>query len=72
MSVSIRLSRFGAKKLPFFKIVAQTTRSKNDGKSLDILGWWNPGKNEKKINKDKFSEWVKKGAIVTHAVKKLL
>jgi len=71
MSVSIRLSRLGAKKLPFYRVVAQTTRSKRDGKSLDVLGWWNPIKKEFSIDKERFSQWIKKGAIVTGAVKKL-
>lgn len=72
MSVSIKLARFGAKKAPFYRIVAQTTRSKRDGKSLDMIGWWNPLKNEKNIDKKLLSSWVKKGAIVTPAVKKLI
>lgn len=72
MSVSIKLSMFGAKKAPFYRIVAQTTRSKRDGKSLDILGWWNPRKDEKEIDKKKLDEWVKKGAIMTQAVKNLV
>lgn len=72
MSVSIKLSRFGSKGSPFYKIVAQTTRSKRDGKSLDVLGWWNPEKDEKELDKKKLDEWVKKGAIVTEAVKNIV
>lgn len=72
MSVSIKLSRYGAKKSSFYRIVAQTTRSKRDGKSLDIIGWWNPIKKTKEINKEKLSEWIKKGAIVTLGAKKVL
>ncbi len=72
MSVSIKLSRFGAKKALFFRIVAQTTRSKRDGKALDLIGWWNPKDDTKKIDKKKLDEWVGKGAIVSQAVKKLL
>lgn len=72
MSVSIKLSRFGAKKAPFYRVVAQTTRSKRDGKSLDILGWYNPIKKTKKIDMEKYNSWVRKGAITTKAVKKLI
>lgn len=72
MSVSIKLSRYGAKKSPFYRIVAQTTKSKRDGKALDILGWWNPNKKTKEINKEKISEWIKKGAIVTDGAKKVI
>ena len=72
MSVSIKLSRYGAKKSPFYRIVAQTTRSKRDGKSLAILGWWNPLKKTKEINMELLNEWKGKGAIITDGVKKLL
>jgi small subunit ribosomal protein S16 len=72
MSVSIKLARFGAKKAPFYRIVAQTTRSKRDGKSLDNLGWYNPIKKTKQIDTKKYQEWVGKGAIVTKAVKALV
>lgn len=72
MSVSIKLSRFGAKKAPFYRVVAQTTRSKRDGKALEMIGWWNPKDDTKKIDKKKLDSWIKKGAIVTKAVKKLL
>lgn len=72
MSVSIKLSRFGAKKAPFYRIVAQTTRSKRDGKSHAIIGWWNPKTDEKEIDKQKLNEWIGKGAILTNAVKNLV
>jgi small subunit ribosomal protein S16 len=72
MSVSIKLSRFGAKKAAFYRVVAQTTRSKRDGKSLEVLGWWNPIKNTKEIDSKKVDAWVKKGAIITEGVKKVL
>lgn len=72
MSVSIKLSRYGAKKSPFYRIVAQTTRSKRDGKSLAIIGWWNPLKKTKEIDLDLLNDWKSKGAIITEGVKKLL
>jgi small subunit ribosomal protein S16 len=72
MSVSIKLSRFGAKKAPFYRIVAQTTKSKRDGKSLEIVGTWNPRTKELNVKKEKLDEWLKKGALITDGVKKLL
>lgn len=72
MSVSIKLSRFGAKNAPFYRVVAQTTRSKRDGKSLEILGSWNPLKKELNINKDKLQAWLDKGAIITTGVRKVI
>ena len=42
MSVSLRLSRGGSKKRPFFRIVAADIRSPRDGKYLERLGTYNP------------------------------
>lgn len=72
MSVSIKLSRYGAKNSPYYRIVAAPTRSKRDGKNLGIIGNYDP--KFKKLNLDKklFDEWIKKGAIVTEGVRKVL
>ncbi|MGB4129381.1 MAG: 30S ribosomal protein S16, partial [Acholeplasmatales bacterium] len=40
--VKIRLQRFGAKKRPFYRIVAADVRAPRDGKFLDIIGTYNP------------------------------
>lgn len=72
MSVSIKLSRYGAKKSPFYRVIAATTRSKRDGKNLEILGNYNPKFKKLEIDMKAFDEWVKKGAIVTQGVKKVL
>ncbi len=73
MSVSIRLAKVGKRNAPAFKIVAATTRSKRNGIYLDILGFYNPSKKpvEHELNEEKYTEWVKKGAIVTQAVQDL-
>lgn len=72
MSVSIRLSRTGAKKNILYRIVVATTRSKRDGKNLEILGNYNPKFKKLELDKEKLNEWVKKGAIVTVGIKKIL
>lgn len=72
MSVSIKLSRIGAKNNAFYRIVAITTRSKIDGKNLDVLGTYNPKDKKMELNKKKFEEWIKKGAIITDGVRKIL
>ena len=69
--IKIRLDRRGAKKAPFYKIVAVEESRKRGGKALDIIGYWNPQTNDKKIDKKKLEEWVKKGAQITKAVKEL-
>lgn len=74
MSVTIRLSRIGRKNAPAFRIVVVPTRSKRDGKSLAILGHYNPSNNPVLFEYDKseLNAWVKKGATLTDAVKKLI
>jgi small subunit ribosomal protein S16 len=70
--VIIRLSRFGRKKAPFYRIVAIDSKKKTTGKCLEIIGRWNPIKKKLEISKEKLDSWVKKGAQVSAAVKKLL
>lgn len=72
MSVTIRLSRTGSKNHPYYRVVCATTRSKRDGKNLDILGNYDPKLKKLEIKKDKFDEWVKKGAIISPVVRKLI
>lgn len=70
--LKIRLSRHGAKNSPFYRIVAIDEQKKREGKETEILGWWNPAKETKKVDKIKIESWVKKGAMVSEAVKKLI
>jgi len=70
--VIIRLERRGKTNNPFYRIVATDERKKIGGTSLEILGFWNPHSNEKEIKKDLIEKWVKKGAKISPAVKKLI
>lgn len=72
MSVSIKLSRYGAKNSPYYRIVAAPTRSKRDGKNLAIIGSYDPKLKKLKVNKELFDEWIKKGAIITSGVRKII
>lgn len=72
MSVSIKLARTGAKNNAYYRIIAATTRSKRDGKNLEILGSYNPRLKTFEMDQTKFDAWIKKGAIVTEGVKKVL
>ncbi|RRT40612.1 hypothetical protein B296_00058418 [Ensete ventricosum] len=42
MVVRIRLSRFGCKNKPFYRVMAADSRSKRDGRHLEVLGYYNP------------------------------
>lgn len=70
--VKIRLAKYGKKNDHFFRVVAIDERNKNQGKTLEILGHWHPKKNTKKIDKKAIERWVKNGAQVTDAVRKLI
>jgi small subunit ribosomal protein S16 len=73
--VKIRLTRGGAKKRPFYHIVATDQRNKRDGRSLERLGYYNPiaGTNEKRIELDtgRVQHWLDHGAQMTDKVRML-
>ena len=74
MAVVIRLSRRGAKKRPFYRVVATDSRSPRDGKFLEVLGTYDPLKadNQFKIDAEKTESWIKKGALPSRTVTSLL
>jgi len=74
MSLTIRLSRIGRKNQPAYKLVVANTKDKRNGRSLEVLGYFNPFDPVKKFSydKEKFEKWEKEGAFVTDAVKKLI
>ncbi len=74
MAVSIRLTRMGAKKKPFYRLVAANSEAPRDGKFIEILGYYDPMKDPAviKIHEDKVNYWLGKGAVVSEAVRALL
>ncbi len=68
--VKIRLQRFGAKKRPFYRIVAADVRAPRDGKFLDIIGTYDPLTEPAtvKIDKEKALKWLSEGAKPTTTV----
>ena len=72
--VTIRLTRSGAKKRPFYSVVAIDHRARRDGRPLEYLGTYDPIATPKAIalETDKIAAWVKKGAQVSDAVNALL
>ncbi len=70
--VRIRLARAGAKKKPFYRIVAADQRMKRDGRFLEKLGTYNPLTKELTINKENIEKWLSSGAQATDTVTKLL
>jgi len=74
MSVKIRLARFGAKKKPFYRVVAADSSFPRDGRFIERLGTYDPRKDPPEINLkgDKIVAWLNKGAQPTETVKQLL
>ena len=74
MSVVIRLMRAGAKKRPFFRMVAADSRRQRDGRFLEILGHYNPLTQpfELMVHKDRIETWISKGAQPSEQVASLL
>jgi len=72
--VKIRLTRMGAKKRPFYRVVVADSRKRRDGPFIEIIGTYDPLKNpsEIKINTERAKYWLQCGAQPTAAVKKLL
>ncbi|SFF31916.1 SSU ribosomal protein S16P [Fontimonas thermophila] len=74
--VTIRLARAGAKKRPFYHIVAADKRSSRDGRFIERLGSYNPNARgaEQKLVIDlgKVEQWRKNGAQVSERVAYLI
>src|SRR5215510_11874071 len=74
MSVVIRLMRAGAKKRPFYRMVAADSRRQRDGRFLEILGHYNPIVRpfELRVHKDKVEKWLLRGAQPSEQAASLL
>ena len=77
MAVRIRLARGGAKKRPFYRIVAADARSPRDGRFLEKLGTYDPllpSESETRIvlNEERIRYWLGQGAQVSDRVARFL
>ena len=77
MSVSLRLSRGGSKKRPYYKIVIANSRAPRDGKFLEQVGTYNPllakdDANRVRLTEDRVRYWLGVGAQPTDRVARLL
>ncbi len=73
MAVKLRLKRMGAKKRPFYRIVAADSRSPRDGRFIEVVGTYNPIMEpaEIKVNEEVALKWLNDGAIPTDTVRDL-
>ncbi len=74
MAVHIRLSRYGTKKTPFYRIVVTDQRNRRDGRFIENIGTWNPLSNPVALsfNKERYEYWQGKGAAPSHTVERLI
>lgn len=74
--VVIRLARAGAKKRPFFNIVATDSRNRRDGRFIERIGFYNPLSNGKpdgfRIAQDRLAHWQGVGAQLSPTVARLV
>jgi small subunit ribosomal protein S16 len=74
MSVKLRLTRAGAKKAPYYHVVATDERTKRDGAYIEQLGSYDPKKNPAEIilNQERVDYWLKVGAQPSETVASLI
>jgi small subunit ribosomal protein S16 len=73
--VKIRLSRFGAKKQPHYRIVVTDGRNKRDGAYIERIGYYDPRQTTKdwlKIDLERANYWISQGAQPTEVVRRLM
>ena len=77
MAVKLRLARHGAKKRPYYRIVAADVRAPRDGRFIEQVGAYNPmlpkdSEDRVKLDVEKIQAWLKKGARPTDRVARFL
>jgi len=74
--VTIRLSRGGAKKRPFYHIVVTDSRNSRDGRFIERLGYFNPGAKGQEVRLqlelERINHWTGLGAQVSPRVTSLI
>ena len=74
--VTIRLSRGGAKKRPFYHIVVTDSRNRRDGRYIERLGFFNPlargGSEGLRLDAERADYWIGQGAQASDRVRQLL
>jgi len=76
MSLKIRLTRAGAKKQAYYRIVVADSRSPRDGRFIEKVGTYNPraaqeSKDRLVVKEDRIKHWVSVGALPTDRVQRL-
>ena len=74
MAISIRLSRGGSKKRPYYRIVVADARSPRDGKFIELVGNYDPKKAGDNANIDlsRIDYWIQNGAQPSDTVRSII
>lgn len=77
MSLKIRMSRAGAKKRPFYRIVVADSRMARDGKFIERVGTYDPmltreNPDRVKLNIERLKHWLSVGALPSERVQRFL
>jgi len=74
--VTIRLSRGGAKKKPFYHVVVTDSRMRRDGRYIERVGYFNPvargAEKRLDVSLDRIEHWISQGAATSDRVKSLI
>jgi len=74
--VTIRLSRGGAKKKPFYHVVVTDSRMRRDGRYIERVGYFNPmargAEKDLELKLDRIDHWVSRGAGTSDRVSQLI
>ena len=74
MAVTIRLTRAGSKKVPFYRVVAADRRAPRDGRFIEQLGVYDPLRDpvEFRVDEQRLGYWLKNGALPSQTIGELL
>lgn len=74
MPVRIRLTRKGAKKSPFYRVVVADSEAPRDGRFIEVIGTYDPRQDpaEVKIKRDRLELWLGRGAQPSDTVRSLI
>ena len=72
--LTIRLSRFGKKKKPFYRVVVTESSRPRDGRFVEIVGTYDPLKKpaEVKLNAERIKHWLSRGAQPSDTVRSFI
>lgn len=70
MSVVLRLARAGARKMPYYHVVAADSRCPRDGKFIEAIGSYDPNHEPAKfeVNEERWAHWMEVGAQPSETV----